>query len=77
MKYKELKERVKLLKKYGFQRQHLSKSYGRTIHQGKFHHRRYLPYIEIKTVIDFRSFLLFHIDDMENELRTYVLNKYK
>ena len=74
MTYAELKERAILLRKYGFKREQFSKSYRKTIHQGDFHHRRRLPYIEIKTVIEFRGFLLFHIDDMENELREYVLN---
>ena len=74
MTYRELKVRVILLNKYGFERQHLSKTYRRIIHQGKFQHSRYLPYIDIKQIRDFRGFLLYHIEDMENELREYVRN---
>ena len=72
MKYSELKERLKLLKVLGFEREQWSKSYRKTLSRGRYHYRRYISYDEVKLVGDFRGFLRYTLDKMDIELETYI-----
>jgi len=75
MEYRELKRRAEMLKKSGFRREMLIKSYVKTIHSGDDHHRRYISYYEIKTYTHFDSFINYVIERMENELNYFIKNK--
>lgn len=72
MKYSELKERIELLRGFGFERERWSKSYRGTLRKGKYHSRKYISYEQIKTIRNFREFLWVTIEKMNQEIHAYV-----